>query len=103
MKDIPSSQMRRALRKAFGRMPETHAPSGFIFGADAVEVAQREFAPDRQFLKDEFGIELVPPRLDSQVNGLRIDADEFADIVAVAEDFGVDGQAIVQFASRFVR
>jgi hypothetical protein len=103
LKDVQSPQMRRMLRKAFRRMPDTHAPSGFIFGSDAADVADRRFAADRRFLKDEFGIELVPPRLEAQGNGLRIDADDFADIVAVAEDFGVDGHAIIEFASRFAR
>ena len=102
LKDISSPQMRRTLRKAFRGMQDTHAPSGFIFGPDAADVAERQFAADRQFLKDEFGMELVPPRRETRGNGLRIGADELAEIAAVAEDFGVDGEAIVNFATRFV-
>lgn len=103
VKDISSEKRRRELRKALGRIADARTPSGFIFGPDAAEVAERQFTPDRQFLKDEFGIDLVPPPPETRGIGLRIGADEFADIVAVTKDFGVDGQAVADFASQFVR
>jgi len=103
LKEIPSEERRRVLRKAFNRIADARAPSGFIFGPDATEVAERQFSADRQFLKDESGIELVPPPPEARGSGLRICAEEFADIVAVASDFGADGQAVVDFAGRFVR
>ena len=102
LKEIPSLERRRMLRKAFSGMTDARATSEFIFGPGAAEVAELQFAADRQFLKAEFGIELVPPRLDVQGKGLRINAGEFTDIAAVAEDFGADGRKIVEFASRFV-
>lgn len=103
LNEIQSEERRRRLRKAFRRIADPRAPSGFIFGPVAAEIAEGQFAADRQFLKNQFGIELVPPPPEARGNGLRIGADEFAEIVAVAKDFGADGQAVVDFASRFVR
>ena len=103
LKEISSEERRREIRRAFSRIADARAPSGFIFGPDAAEVAEQQFAGDRQFLKDEFGIELVPPPPETRGIGLRIGAEEFADIAAVTEDFGAEGQAVADFASRFVR
>ena len=103
VKEIPSEWQRKSLQRALNRMPDTRAASGFIFGPDAAEFAERQFVADRQFLKDEFGIELVPPPPEARGNGLQIGEDEFADIAAVAKDFGADGQTVVDFARRFVR
>jgi hypothetical protein len=104
LKAIPSEQRRMALRRAFNRtIAEGSAAPQFIFGPHAAEVAERHFAVDRQFLKEEFSIELVPPLPEQRGNGLRIGSDEFADLAAVAKDFGTDGEAVVAFASQFVR
>jgi len=101
--EVQSEPRRRALRRALTRMAAPRAPSGFIFGPEAAEIAEQQFAADRQFLKDEFAIELAPPPAEARGSGLRIGRDEFADIAAVAKDFGTDGQAVVDFASKFVR
>lgn len=103
VREVRSEERRRALRRAFKRMAATRVPSEFIFGPDAAEIAERQFAVDRKFLKDQFQIELVPPSPEARGSGLRIGKVEFADIAAVAKDFGADGQTVVDFASRFLR
>lgn len=103
LKKISSPERRRVLLKAFRRLRDKHAPSGFIFGPGAADVAGREFAADRRFLEDEFGIQLVPPRLGECGNGLRISAQELADIAAVTKDFGTDGETIIEFATTFLQ
>jgi hypothetical protein len=98
-----SEESQIELMKAFKRMPGIHAPSGFIFGRDAAMVAEREFVADRKFLRDQFGIELVPPNLDAPENSLFIGAADFADIVAAASKLGNEGQAVIEFARQYVR
>jgi hypothetical protein len=89
--------------KPFRAMPGSRSPSRFVFGRDAAVAADRIFSADRQFLKEEFGIEIAPPDFTAETNALYITADDLADIAAVAAGLGPKGDAIVEFARQYVR
>jgi len=86
----------RKMRGFFG-------PSGFIFGAEAALEASRRLQPDRQFLMNDLGIELPVPDLESPEGGLHLNDAELGDIRAITGVLGGEGEAIVEFASRFRR
>jgi hypothetical protein len=77
------------------------APPGFIFGAEAARRADEYFRIDRQPLALEFGVALQPPCFHDV--GLHLDDAELSEIRAVAAPLGADGEAIIRFASGFLR
>jgi len=89
--------------KPFRAMHGSRSPSRFVFGRDAAVAADRLFSADRQFLKEEFGIEITPPDLTSEANALFITSDDLSDIAAAAAGLGAKGEAIVDFARQYVR
>jgi len=89
--------------EALRRMRPFFSPSVFIFGPRAAREANQKFEPDRQFLYEEFGIEL--PRRDDLERGsqLYLDERDLTDIRAATAELGAEGEAIAKFASTFQR
>ena len=94
---------RRRFGKAFRDLPETSAPSKFIFGREAAAIAERHFSADRQYLSEEFGVQIIPPDIESAENALRISAAELSEIAARAAALGEPGQKILEFVGRYVQ
>lgn len=92
---------RNRFSEALRKMPQFAAPPGFIFGAEAARRADEHFCIERQVLALEFGVVLQPPCFHDW--GLHLDYAELGEIRAVTAALGADGEAIVQFASRFLR
>jgi hypothetical protein len=89
--------------KAFRQMPGKHATSRFIFGHEAALAAEKAFSTDRQFMREEFGLELVPPDLTMAPNGLVISEGDLGDIISAAKNLGSrERQAIIEFARQYV-
>jgi hypothetical protein len=98
-----SVEERRSFLEKFAAMPDSRASAGFIFGPEAAARAERKFGQDRDLLRQEFGIELVPP--DDQLRESRLalrDAD-LEDIAGVARTLGSKGQKIMTLAREYLR
>jgi hypothetical protein len=79
------------------------APSRFIFSRTAAKAADVRFSEDRRFLSDAYGIELSQPDWERQEESFYIDRQDLAEIADATRALGRDGDAIVAFASRYVR
>jgi hypothetical protein len=88
---------------ALRRIPEVHAPAGFIFGTEAMFEAERKFKKDRNFLLRRFDIELPLPDLPDDRVAFGIDEREFADISGIAARFGNFGGRIVEAVRPYIR
>jgi len=99
---IQSEELNRELTDAFKKLPQSRKPSMFIFGPEAAAEAERSFGPDRKLVRDEFGIELVPPAPEERKSALFITPEELSEIAAVAKQFGPKGEEIVRLASGYV-
>jgi hypothetical protein len=98
-----SKEERHHYLRRFKKMPESRVASKFIFGPEAAAAAERIFSEDRQFLLHERGLHLAAPDIKTQENMLFINAEEFSEIVAVAQKLGPHGEEIVQFARQYLR
>jgi hypothetical protein len=91
------------IMKRFKHMPGQRAPSGFIFSPDTARAVDKIFAIDREFIRREFGVHLVPPDLSAVTNELSLDETDFDEIVAAAERLPRDEQrAIIEFIRQYV-
>jgi len=98
-----SPEARDRIVAALRKMRGSYAPSQFIFGAESVAAAEAEFAPDRAFLRDGFGIEF-PTRSASCGDGaFCIGEEEYADIAAALSDLGAEGDKVRDCARAYVR
>ena len=82
---------------------KSRSPSQFIFGKSAAAAADRIFGADREFLRENCGIVLAPPDIETEENMFFLDPPAFAEIAAAAASHGRKGKQIVEFAGRFVR
>jgi len=104
VKDATESHSRRQkILRRFKDLPNRNAASQFIFGREAALEADRHFAVDRQFLREEFGVDLVPPDFSSDGRALSLSAVDMEDIVAVASRLGRYGPRIIDFARGYLR
>ena len=86
---------------ALRKMRHFAAPPGSIFGAEAARKADEHFCIERQRLAEEFGVALQPPSFHDA--GLYLNSAELGEIRTATASLGADGEAIVSFASRFLR
>ena len=86
---------------ALRKMRQFAAPPGSIFGAEAASNADEHFCSERQRLAEEFGVALQPPCVHGA--GLYLTSAELEEIRTATVSLGTDGEAIVRFASGFLR
>jgi hypothetical protein len=98
-----SAEARDRIVGALRTMPGSYAPSQFIFGADAVSLAEMEFAPDRAFLRQEFGIEFPADNAAHRTGAFRIGEEEFANIAEALSGLGTEGAEALQAIRAYQR
>jgi hypothetical protein len=98
-----SQEERNRFVAGLRRMPDFHAPAGFIFGTDAAFAAERKFKKDRNFLLRRFDIELPLPDFPADRMAFRINEEEFRDISTIAAPFGSYGQRIIEAVQPYIR
>lgn len=98
-----NAEARDRIVGALRNMPGGYAPSQFVFGADAVLAAEKEFAPDRAFLREEFGIEFPANRAAHGTGILRISEEESADISVALSGLGAEGAEILEAMRAYLR
>lgn len=94
------------IRKFMAGLKDTRTlryPSQFIFGKTAAADAEQIFQADREFLRENHGIVLAPPDIESEEDMFFLDRPAFAEIEAAATPFGQQGMRIVEFAGAFLR
>lgn len=101
-KVMRSMRERRTALDAFAAMPNSHGPSGFIFGRKAAAHAECMFRHDRSFLQEELGVTVDPPDLQSLQTTFVLNRDELGDIVRASRQFGRAGDRIVELASQYL-
>ena len=86
-----NADARTRIVSALRKMPGGYAPSQFIFRPDAVAAAETVFAPDRVFLRREFGIEFPSNNAAHRSCAFQISAEEFADVGTSLSALGDEG------------
>jgi hypothetical protein len=94
---------RRGFLEAFSAMPGSRGAAGFIFGSEAADRAELIFGPDRNYLREEFGIELGPPDRQSTDTPLSLSRTELDDIIRIAQGLGPKGIQIIELATPYLR
>jgi hypothetical protein len=84
-------------------MPGNRRPSQFIFGPEAFSKAERIFARDRKFIRNTFGIELLPPPPEARSNTFQIDTADLDDIAGAVRTLGPKADEIVEVARQYLR
>jgi hypothetical protein len=98
-----SSQDRDRIVAALRKMPNGFAPSQIIFAAQAIAEAEKEFARDREFLHESFGVDISIAR-DPQASGaLQIGEADFDGIAAATAALGDAGAKVREIARTYVR
>jgi hypothetical protein len=93
----------REFLRSLKTMPNFSASAQFIFGREAAAHADSLFGADREFLTDEFGIQLPVPDWNTQESKFFLDADGLADIAAITGRWGQEGRAIEEIAREYLR
>jgi hypothetical protein len=88
---------------ALTKMPGYYASAQFIFGAGAAAEAERSFAADRQYLRDEFGIALPEPYLENRESMFFVDARDLDDIAIVARQLGEVSGTLIASAAQYLK
>jgi hypothetical protein len=76
----PCAEDRSRIFEALRRLPGFHGPSRFIFTKDPAHAAEPVFQEDRNFLQQDFGLEIEPPQITRSENTFRISEQEFDEI-----------------------
>jgi hypothetical protein len=93
----------RCFRDGLRKMPGYYSPSQFIFGHAAATEAKAVFEQDREFLIENYGINLPEWSGQDRENRFHLTREEIADIEKVAARLGSRGVAIVKFANLLVK
>ncbi|HEY6577990.1 MAG TPA: hypothetical protein VIY09_01585 [Rhizomicrobium sp.] len=91
---------RKHFDSLLSRIPDRFAPSGMLFGSEAVAAAHPALAADRKFLRNRFGVAL--PAHPREASRFELDEDEFAAIAAVLRDPGDDARRILEIMRSYV-
>ncbi len=88
---------------ALRRMSNFFAQSQFIFSAESVAECEPAFREDRDFLRQEYGIDLPAPDAQGPRDMFFLTPMDLADIASATKHLGADGTAITRAAANHLR
>ncbi len=98
-----TAEERNRLVSTLRRFLRSRAPAQFIFLPEAAAAAEQKFSLDRQFLREQFAVELPVPQVISGPRAFTIDAREFTEISKAASRFGDRGNSFREAIRPYVR
>lgn len=93
----------RECYRRFRKLPGLYARSKFIFGAEAAAKAEGIYRPDREYLRNGFGLDTETTPEERRAAALYVRTEDFEEISTIAREMGRLGARIMEYIVPYVR